>query len=216
MSATSRVIGYDPANYTPATRTDHLDRYAYYGVGTILSRGTDAGSLAFEIRREQERGLLGGARLLTAGQGLGALSAGPGAEAMRGSAYGVTTEDEVRELSALGVDAVKIWVDSRNSTVEKLSPELYRAVITQAHSRGLIVIAHIYTAEDAADLVEAGVDGFAHLVRDGEMNSALVAATARRNVFVMPTLGVSERATHTAPPHGSTTHCYTRRYRLTL
>ena len=123
-------LGYDPANYTPATRTDHLDRYAYYGVGTILSRGTDAGSLAFEIRREQERGLLGGARLLTAGQGLGALSAGPGAEAMRGSAYGVTTEDEVRELSALGVDAVKIWVDSRNNTVEKLSPELYRAVIT--------------------------------------------------------------------------------------
>ena len=197
-------LDHDSDNYTRATLTDHLDRYAYYGVGTILSLGTDAGSLAFEIRREQERGLLSGARLLTAGQGLAAPNAGPGDEAMRSSAYGVTTEAEareaVRELSALGVDAVKIWVDDRNGTVEKLGPDLYRAAIAQAHSRGLTVIAHVSASEDAADLVEAGIDGFAHLLRDREMNSALVAAIASRHVFVMPNLGVSEQATHAEPP----------------
>ena len=197
-------LSYDADNYTRATLTDHLDRYAFYGVGTILSLGTDAGSLAFEIRGEQQRGLLGGARLLTAGRGLAPPNAGPGADALRGSAYGVTTEDEareaVRELSALDVDAVKIWVDDRNGSVEKLDPELYGAIIEQAHSRGLTVIAHVYTAADAADLVDAGVDGFAHLVRDEEMSSALVAAIASRDVFVMPNLGVSERSTHTEPP----------------
>ena len=169
-------LSYDADNYTRATLTDHLDRYAFYGVGTILSLGTDAGSLAFEIRGEQQRGLLGGARLLTAGRGLAPPNAGPGADALRGSAYGVTTEDEareaVRELSALDVDAVKIWVDDRNGSVEKLDPELYGAIIEQAHSRGLTVIAHVYTAADAGDLVDAGVDGFAHLVRDEEMSSA--------------------------------------------
>jgi imidazolonepropionase-like amidohydrolase len=197
-------VSYEADNYSRATLTDHLDRYAYYGVGTVLSLGTDAGSLAFEIRGEQQRGLLGGARLLTAGRGLAPPNAGPGAAALRGSAYGVTTEDEareaVRELSALDVDAVKIWVDDRNGSVEKLDSELYRAIIEEAHSRGLTVIAHVYTAADAADLVDAGVDGFAHLVRDEEMSSALVAAIESRDVFIMPNLGVSERAIHAEAP----------------
>jgi hypothetical protein len=45
-----------------------------------------------------------------------------------------------------------------------------------------------------------GVDGFAHLGRDEEMSSELVAAIARRGVFVMPNLGISERFTYTEPP----------------
>jgi len=116
----------------------------------------------------------------------------------------VQTEEEarnaVRELAARDVDVVKIWVDDRNGTVERLDPELYRAVIEEAHSRGLLVVAHVYYAADAADLVEAGVDGFAHLVRDEEMSNALVAAIASRNIFVMPNLGVSERGTYKEPP----------------
>jgi len=197
-------LSYEAENYTHANLIDHLNRYAYYGVGTILSLGTDAGSLAFDIRADQARGALGGARLLTAGRGLAAPDAGPGAAALRDSAYGVTTEEGgrelVRELAALDVDVVKIWVDDRNGNVEKLQPELYRAIIDEAHGRDLRVIAHVYYAADAADLVDAGVDGFAHLVRDQEMSSQLVGAISSRDVFVMPNLGISERGTHSEPP----------------
>ena len=197
-------LSYDAENYTRANVIDHLNRYAYYGVGTILSLGTDAGSVAFEIRADQARGELGGARLLTAGRGLAAPNAGPGAAALRDSAYGVTSEEEareaVRELAALDVDVVKIWVDDRNGNVEKLRPELYRAIIDEAHGRDLSVIAHVYYANDAADLVDAGVDGFAHLARDEEMNSQLVGAISSGDVFVMPNLGISERGTHREPP----------------
>lgn len=199
-----RELTYEAENYTRDNLIDHLNRYAYYGVGAILSLGTDAGSLAFDIRADQERGALGGARLLTAGRGLAAPNAGPGAAALRDSAYGVTTEDEareaVRELAALDVDVVKIWVDDRNGTVEKLEPEIYRAIIDEAHGRDLQVIAHVYYASDAADLVDADVDGFAHLVRDQEMTSQLVGAISSRDVFVMPNLGISERGTHFEPP----------------
>ena len=199
-----RGLSYEADNYTRANLIDHLNRYAYYGVGTILSLGTDRGSAAFDIRVEQARGALGGARLLTAGRGLAAPNAGPGAAALRDSAYGVSTEEEaresVRELAALDVDVVKIWVDDRNGTVEKLRPEIYRAVIDEAHGRNLQVIAHVYYGEDAADLVDAGVDGFAHLVRDQEMTSQLVGAIGSGDVFVMPNLGISERATHFEPP----------------
>ena len=83
-----RGLSYEAENYTRANLIDHLNRYAYYGVGTILSLGTDAGSIAFEIRSDQARGVLGGARLLTAGRGLAAPNAGPGAAALRDAAYG--------------------------------------------------------------------------------------------------------------------------------
>ncbi len=199
-----RGLSYAAENYTRDNILDHLNRYAYYGVGTIVSLGTDAGDLAFQIRADQDAGRLGGARLRTAGRGLAAPNAGPGAAALRGSAYGVTSEEDgrrkVAELAARGVDVVKIWVDDRNGTVQKLSPAFYRAIVDEAHARDLRVIAHVFYLADAKDLVQARVDGFAHLVRDQEIDDELVAAITEHDVFVMPNLGISERGTHGEPP----------------
>ena len=199
-----RGLSYEAANYTRENVLDHLDRYAYHGIGTVVSLGTDAGSLWQDIRREQRAGTLGGARLFTAGRGLAAPNAGPGAAALRSSAGGVTSAEEgrafVRELAEQGVAFVKIWVDDRGGTVEKLAPAIYRAIIDEAHAADLQVIAHVFYHDDAEALVAAGVDGFAHLVRDREMDEALVTEMARRGVFVMPNLGVSERGRHTSPP----------------
>ncbi len=195
---------YAAANYTHANILDHLRRYAYYGVGTIVSLGTDAGDIAFDIRGEQATVLASTARLRTAGRGLAAPNAGPGALALRSSAYGVTSEEEgrryVAELAARAVDVVKIWVDDRGGTVQKLAPALYRAIIDEARGRGLRVVAHVFYRDDAWELVRAGVDGLAHLVRDREMDAALIAAIAARGVFVMPNLGVSERRLHADAP----------------
>ena len=197
-------LSYAAANYTRANILDHLRRYAYYGVGTIVSLGTDAGDIAFDIRGEQATGLASTARLRTAGRGLAAPNAGPGALALRSSAYGVTSEEEgrryVAELAARAVDVVKIWVDDRGGTVQKLAPALYRAIIDEARGRGLRVVAHVFYRDDAWELVRAGVDGLAHLVRDREMDAALIAAIAARGVFVMPNLGVSERRLHADAP----------------
>ena len=199
-----RGLTYDASNYTHENIVDHLRRYLYHGVGTVVSLGTDAGDLWREIRRDQALGALDGARLHAAGSGLAAPNAGPGSPALRPSAVGVTSEDEARqrvaELADREVSFVKIWVDDRGGTVEKLAPPLYRAIIEEAHRRGLPVVAHVFYHEDAEDLVAAGVDGFAHLVRDREMDDALVAAIVARDIFVMPNLGVSERAQLAEPP----------------
>ena len=199
-----RGLTYDAANYTRENVVDHLNRYAYYGVGVIVSLGTDAGDVWSGIRRDQEAGTLGGARLFTAGRGLARPNAGPGAAALRPSAYGITSQEEgrryVQALAAQGVAFVKIWVDDRGGSVEKLGPDLYRAIIDEAHRHGLDVIAHVFYHDDAEELVAAGVDGFAHLVRDREMDDALVAAIVENDVFVMPNIGISERGRHAAPP----------------
>jgi imidazolonepropionase-like amidohydrolase len=181
------------ANYTRETIVDQLNQYAYYGVGAVFTAGTDAGDLAFQIRDEAPMGAL----LRTAGRGFAAPNAGPGVAAMRDAAYGVTTDDEarrfVREIARRRPDFIKIWVDDRNGSVQKLSPSLYRAMIDEAHQQGIRVVAHVYYLTDARDLVEAGVDGFLHLVRDAEMDDGLAARMKAKNVFVTPNLSVSGR-----------------------
>jgi imidazolonepropionase-like amidohydrolase len=187
-------------NYTRDNLIDHLNRYLYYGVAAMASTGTDPGDLPFELRNTPHPGAL----FRTAGAGLAAPEASTGNLAMRSVPYGVTTEEEarrdVRELAAKKPDFVKIWVDDRNGTVKKLSPALYRAIIDEAHKHRLRVIVHVFYLADARDLVEAGADGFLHLVRDEEMDDALVKRMKAKHVFVTPNLSTSEAGTYTNKP----------------
>ena len=197
-------LTYGRQNYTRDTYLEDLNRAAYYGVRVVMSQGIDPGDLAYELRRDQEAGRADGARLLIAGRGIGAPNAGPGAAAYQGIAYEVTTAEEgraaVRELAAKRVDLVKIWVDDRGGRAPRMPPPVYRAIIDESHQRGLKVNAHVFYHDDAVGLVEAGIDGLAHLVRDREMDGDLVAAIVRRGVYVMPNLGGAERGTHASVP----------------
>ena len=191
-------------NYTRDNVLDDLHRAAYFGVGVVAAQGIDPGEIVYDIRRDQARGAAGGARLLTAGRGIGAPNAGPGAAAFQGVAYEVTTPEQGRaavgELAVKKVDLVKIWVDDRGGRAPRLAPPVSRAIIDESHRRGLKVSAHVFYHDDAVDLVEAGIDGFAHLVRDREMDGALVAAIVRRGVYVMPNLSGAERGTYAGLP----------------
>ena len=124
---------------------------------------------------------------------------------MRDAAYGVTTESEarndVRELAASKPDMIKIWVDDRNGTVEKLKPSLYRAIVDEAHKHNIRVMAHIATLDDAKDVLRAGVDGLAHPVRDKDVDDELIAMlTERPNIFVLATLWSERRALYAERP----------------
>ena len=149
-------------------------------------------------------GIVGGALMLTAGRGFAPPNAGPANQAMKPAAYGVTTEAEARagvlEQVKRGVDIIKIWVDDRGGTVPKLSPDLVRVIVEEAHRHATRVIAHVYYLADAKALVELGVDGFAHLPRDLPVDEALATAMKARDVFVLPNLAVSENGTHLTPP----------------
>jgi imidazolonepropionase-like amidohydrolase len=187
-------------NYTRDNLVDHLNRYLYYGVAAMMSTGTDPGDLPFEIRNSLHPGAL----FRTAGPGFALPGASTGNLAMRGVPYGVTTEEEarrdVRELATKKPDVVKVWVDDRNGAVKKLPPNLYRAIIDEAHKHGLRVVVHVYYLSDARDLVDAGADGFLHLVRDEEMDDALVARMKAKKMFVTPNLSTSEAGTYTGKP----------------
>jgi imidazolonepropionase-like amidohydrolase len=107
--------------------------------------------------------------------------------------YWITSEAEARkavqELAARQVDIVKIWVDDRNGMYKKLTPELYGAVIDEAHRRNLRVTAHIFALEDAKGLLRAGLDAFAHGIRDRDVDDEVIALFKQRpNVVLVPNL----------------------------
>jgi len=197
-------LSYSVANYTRETVLSDLARALYFGVSVVQSQGIETGELFYQLRAELSQGRPGVARLQVTGRGIGAPNAGPGGATYAGIAYEVTTEAEARnavaELATRRVDMVKIWVDDRNGRAPKLSAPLYRAIIAEAHARQLRVIAHVFYHTDAVDLVAAGIDAFAHLVRDTVMDDALVAAIVEKNVVVMGNLTTPLKPTYAATP----------------
>jgi imidazolonepropionase-like amidohydrolase len=147
-----------------------LTRRAYYGISAAQSLGQDTTDVSVQIRAETAAGKIpGAARFFTAGRGI------TGPEPGRTMApHWVTTVAEARaavdEETAKKVDIIKFWVDDRMGTVKKLTPELYTAIIDEAHKNGLRTISHIYTLEDAKGTLRAGLDAFAHGVRDKDLD----------------------------------------------
>jgi len=159
----------DTHTHMPTAREaliDQLQRKAYYGVGVVASLGQDTGDVAFQVREET---VPDGAMLRTAGRGITMPEPG-----RTEAPYWVSSEAEARkavqELAARKVDFVKIWVDDRDGKYKKLGPDLYRAIIDEAHKNSLRVTAHIFTLEDAKGLLRAGIDAFAHSVRDRDID----------------------------------------------
>jgi len=168
-----------------AEREDQLRHMAYWGAGAVISLGLDEGDLGLAMRAETPAD---GARSQSAGRGITAPE--PGRSEVP---HWVTTEDEARaavqELAGQGVDFVKIWVDSRGGQYDRLSPELYGAVIDEAHANDLRVTAHVFTLEDAKGLLRAGIDAFAHGIRDMDVDDELMALWAERpDVVLVPNL----------------------------
>jgi imidazolonepropionase-like amidohydrolase len=64
------------------------------------------------------------------------------------------------------------------------------ALVTAARRRGLLTVAHVDRARDAAMALGAGVDGLAHVWVDTGAVPAASALAARRRAFVVPTLVV--------------------------
>jgi len=184
-----------PDGYTAETLRDQLRTYLAYGVGTVVSLGADQ-DLIYSLRTAQRAGQFPGARLYTAGRGFGAKGGYPpgGPPRVEGAVdrYRPETPEQaradVRELASHKPDFVKIWLDDGFGRLPKMKPEVFRAIIEEAHQQGLRVIAHVFYLEDAKRLVEAGVDGLGHSIRDQTVDRDLIDAMKARGVFLIPTL----------------------------
>jgi imidazolonepropionase-like amidohydrolase len=170
----SDVNSLQPRAYTEANTMRQLALFARYGITTVWSLGGEQAP-AFRARDTQDIPSLTRARVYVAGD-----------------VVSPTTVEQAREqvaaVAALRPDVIKIRVDDNLGTSTKMPPEVYRAVIDEAHTRNLRVAAHIFYLEDAKDLLRAGVDMIAHSVRDREIDDEFIALMKARDVPYCPTL----------------------------
>jgi len=179
----------DAKFYTRDSIQKNLATYASYGVTTVVSMGTDQ-DLIFKVRAEQRAGRPAVARVYTAGQGM-IFKGGYGG--LAGVTPGVSTaaeaESAVEAQAKKGVDIIKLWLDDHLGAQKKMPYDIAKAIIDGAHKRNLPVAAHIFYLEDAKQLVDYGVNGLAHSVRDKSVDAALIAAMKKHGTWQMaPTL----------------------------
>jgi len=159
-----------------------LKRRAYFGVSAALSMGTDN----LDLLGTRTENIAGAARFLSAGQGISRTEPGrPTAQ--------INSEEEarkaVRDNAARKVDIIKFWVDDREGKVQKITPPQYAAIIDEAKKNNLRTTAHIFNEEDAKGLMRAGLDVFAHGVRDKDIDQETIDLfKARPNITLIPNL----------------------------
>ena len=168
------TVGMEQGHYSAENVTRDLRTYAAYGVTTVFSLGDDQAA-GIAARDSQGTPMLDRARLFVAGPVLAPKSA---ADAVK----------LVDQDAAMKVDIVKIRVDDNLGTTPKMAPAIYKAVIDEAHKKGLRVAVHLFYLEDAKAVLDAGADFIAHSVRDAVVDNAFVAMMKRRNACYCPTL----------------------------
>jgi len=168
------TVGLEQGKYSAENVQRDLKTYADYGVTTVFSLGDDQAA-GIAARDSQKTPSLARARLYVAGPVLAPKS----------------PEDAVKlvdEVAAMKVDIVKIRVDDNLGSTQKMAPEIYRAVIDQAHKKGLPVAVHLFYLSDAKAVLDAGADFIAHSVRDTDVDDSFVSMIKRRDVCYSPTL----------------------------
>lgn len=171
-----------------ASSVANLATYAAYGVTTVYSLGDETPEV-FAARNAQTATPPKHARVFVAGPVL----------------TPANTDDartQVNAAIAKGVDIIKIRVDDNLGTTAKMPPDVYRAVIDQAHRRGKRVAVHLYYLDDAKALLAAGADFIAHSVRDQPVDASFTQQLTSAKVCYSPTLmrEVSTFVYDTVPP----------------
>lgn len=173
-----------------------LNKFKRYGVGAVLSLGTDL-DFIYDLRERRQKGELKTPWIMTAGHGFGVLDGAPPAAMGMDQVYRPKSVKEVQQdmeiLALHHPDVVKLWLDDFNHTLKKkMDPKIYQAVITEAHKHGLKVAAHVYYLADAKRLAKDGIDIFAHSVRDQKVDQEFIDLVKKNHIAYIPTLALDE------------------------
>ena len=159
-----------------------LNVYLRDGITTVQSLG---GAKEVQIREQVEKSAPGTFPHLYIAGLIQDSTAIPGAVA-------VTSPEQARQsvddLIRNKPNFVKVRVDDFLGARAKMPPEVYQAVIDEAHKNGFRTAAHIVTLDDAKGVLRAGVDYIAHSVRDREIDHEFIDLMKKRKVSYCPTL----------------------------
>ena len=202
-------IGYEgytswgAANYTAANVLDHLKREAYYGVAATQSVGSSPTDAAIQFVQDQQAGKFAPASRFFFMPGMAPPGGGPDAILIKATnelkvVYEVSTGAQARAavqgMYARGIRQVKIWVDDRRGTYPKMTPEVYNAVIDEAHKNGMLVHAHAIQMADQKAVVRAGADVLVHTVQNEPIDEELMGLLREKKPYWTTVIGLGDRS----------------------
>jgi hypothetical protein len=161
---------------------NHLEREAFYGVAATQSVGSSPTEQALRFQQDQRDGKFPAASRFLFMPGMAPPNGGPDAVLLKGTTalravYEVTTAAEARAaiqtMARRKLESVKIWVDDRRGTYPKMTPEVYNAIIDEAHKHRMMVHAHATTLADQKAVVRAGADALVHTVANEKLDEEL-------------------------------------------
>ena len=201
-------IGYEgftswgAQNYTPQNVLDHLEREAFYGVAVTQSVGSSPTDASLQFQRDQQAGKFPLASRFFFVPGMAPPNGGPDAVLRAATtALGVINEvstaqearTAVQAMAAKKIKNVKMWVDDRRGTYPKMSPEVYNAIIDEAHKHGMMVHAHATTLPDQKAVVRAGADVLVHLVQGEKLDDEFLAILKEKKPYWATVIGLGDR-----------------------
>ncbi len=199
-------LSWSVENHTPENVLDHLEREAFYGVGTAMAMGDQPTDFAIQFQQDQLAGKFPPAARFFFAAGLAPPGGGPDALLIQGTTplhavYEVSTPDEavaaVRKIAARKIKQVKFWVDNRDNkrgSMKKMPPEVYTAIITEAHKHGMTTHAHATSLEDQKGVVKAGVDVLVHTLMAEKLDDELATILKEKKPYWAPVMGLSDRS----------------------
>ncbi|MDE3197322.1 MAG: amidohydrolase family protein [Acidobacteriota bacterium] len=153
-----------------------LGVYARYGVTTVFSLGGDNEiALRDRTRAEQQTPNLNRARLFIAGPIPTSKTPADGRRAVDANAAAKT-------------DIMKIRIDDQLGEAAPMPPDVYTAIVEQAHKDGLRMAVHVVKLADAKAVLKLGADYIAHSVRDRPIDDETIALLKKNGSFYCPTL----------------------------
>lgn len=199
-------VSWSVKNHTPENVLDHLEREAFYGVGTALAMGEQPVDFAIEFQRNQSAGKFPPAARFFFAAGMAPPGGGPDALLIQGTGplhavYEISTPDEavavVRKIAAKNIRELKFWVDNRDNnrgSRKKMPPEVYTAIIAEAHKHGMIVHAHATNLQDQKGVVKAGVDVLVHTLMAEKVDDEFLAILKAKRPYWTPVMGLGDRS----------------------
>lgn len=180
------------SNISVANDLRQLHQFAEYGVGAILSLGKDL-DFIYDLRAQRNNKQISGPYIFTAGRGFGTPNGAPPDSDM---VYRPTNIEQVKtdidQLASHHPDIVKLWVDDWFGTMPEMNPQIYQAIIVEAHHHGLKVAAHVFHLADAKRLANDGIDILEHSIRDYPVDQELINDMKTHHVALVPTLDLDD------------------------
>jgi imidazolonepropionase-like amidohydrolase len=192
-----------PENFTPDNLLDELEREAFYGVGTANDGGTAPVDVSLQFQRDQAARKYPAAAEFWFNAGIVPPNGGPDSILRQGTRplhanYEVTLAPEgraaVADVHAKGITHLKIWFGDRGGTYPAMPPQVYEAIIDEAHKDGIRVHAHATTMRDQKDALRAGVDVLVHMVQNAPIDDELQALVRGRKPYWATVIALGDRS----------------------